>query len=206
MKKPEIKICGLFRQEDAAAVNRAMPDYAGFVFYKNSRRNVSMEQSKRLRDAIDPRIRTVGVFVNAPQESIEEIYRQNIISIVQLHGNEDETYLSELRKRLPGAVIWQAFRIRTEADIRNALRSTADAVMLDNGHGTGECFDWSLIKDFDRPFILAGGLTPQTLCDALGRFFPSILDISSGVETDGVKDAQKILVAVQAVRTMNIKQ
>ncbi|MDR1630573.1 MAG: phosphoribosylanthranilate isomerase [Oscillospiraceae bacterium] len=200
MNTPKIKICGLFRQEDAFAVNQAKPDYAGFVFFEKSRRNVSCEQAKTLRGAIDKRIASVGVFVNAPREQIANLYHQNIISTVQLHGSEDEAYIAELRKTLPGVSIWKAFRIRTKEDLLAAAQSMADEVLLDNGYGTGKCFDWSLIQTIARPFILAGGLTPENLHEAIARFHPSAVDISSGVETNGCKDAEKILAAVRAVR------
>lgn len=195
-----IKICGLFRACDAESVNGALPDYAGFVFYEKSRRFVAPEQARALRAAIDPAIRTVGVFVDAEQEQIAALYREETIGIVQLHGGEDERYLTELRQLLPKAEIWKAFRVRSKEDLEAAAVSTADLVLLDSGSGTGERFDWSLLGRFPRPFVLAGGLTPENIPDAILRFHPYALDLSSGVESDGLKDRLKISAAVAAAK------
>ena len=196
----KIKICGLTRLCDAASVNRAKPDYAGFVFYEQSRRNVSADQARALRAAILPGIRTVGVFVNATPETVLRLCRERIINIVQLHGSEDEAYLASLREALPGVEIWQAFRVRAPEDLAAAAQSRADQVLLDNGGGTGECFDWSLLAGFPRPFILAGGLTPRNIPDAIERLRPFAVDVSSGVETAGLKDEALIIAAVAATR------
>ena len=196
----KIKICGLSRLCDAEAVNRARPDYAGFVFYEKSRRNVSPDQAQALREAIAPAIRTVGVFVNAAPETILPLCRDGIIDIVQLHGDEGEAYLPALRKALPGVELWQAFKVRTPEDLSAAMRSGADQVLLDNGAGTGARFDWSLLEGFARPYILAGGLTPQNIPDAIHALHPCAVDVSSGVEVGGFKDEGLIYAAVAATR------
>jgi phosphoribosylanthranilate isomerase len=195
-----IKICGLFRMEDAQAVNAAMPDYAGFVFAESSRRNVTAELAGRLRAAIRPAIRTVGVFVNAPLWQIAALYRSGLFSVAQLHGGEDGLFADAMRTACPGLLIWQAYKMRTETDRQNALRSHADLVLLDGGAGEGRAFPWALAERFNRPFILAGGLTPDTIPQAIARLRPYGVDLSSGVETDGVKDAEKIRSAVAAAR------
>lgn len=196
----KIKICGLFRKEDVEAVNDAMPDYAGFVFYEKSRRYVDFKQAQALRAALHPVITTVGVFVNAPIDEIVALCRAKAIAVVQLHGDEDADYLAVLRQRLPGAEIWRAFVVRTETDLHTAMSSPADRVLLDSGGGTGVRFNWSLLEGFGRPFILAGGLTPENMPEAIARLHPFGLDISSGVETNGLKDGQKISAAVAAAR------
>lgn len=196
----KIKICGLFLPCDADYVNKAMPDYAGFVFYEKSHRNVTMQQAEQLRKNIHSSIPTVGVFVNAPQEQIATLCHERIIQIVQLHGGESAEYIERLRKQIPGVPIWQAFRVRALEDLQMAEKSTADLILLDNGYGTGEAFDWSLISGMTRPFVLAGGLTPQNIPQAIARFAPFMVDISSGVETDKQKDPVKILSAVAAVQ------
>ena len=196
----KIKICGLFRPCDADYVNKAMPDYAGFVFYEKSHRNVTMQQAEQLRKCIHSSIPAVGVFVNAPQEQIATLCHERIIQIVQLHGGESAEYIERLRKQIPGVPIWQAFRVRAIEDLQMAEKSTADLILLDNGYGTGEAFDWSLISGMTRPFVLAGGLTPQNIPQAISRFAPFMVDISSGVETDKQKDPVKILSAVAAVQ------
>lgn len=196
-----IKICGLFRPCDADAVNRAMPDYAGFVFFQKSHRNVSFAQARALRDMINPAIRTVGVFVNAPRADIAQLFCQKTIGIVQLHGDEDDVYIAWLRAGIPDAQIWKAYKIRVQADLHAASQSKADMVLLDGGAGTGMRFDWTLIRRFSRPFILAGGLAPENIPAAIAQN-PYAVDLSSGVETDGVKDAEKINAAVRAARRL----
>ncbi len=196
----KIKICGLYRLCDADFINEAMPDYAGFVFYEKSHRNVTMQQAKQLRQSIHSSIPAVGVFVNAPQEQIAALCQERIIQIVQLHGGESKEYIDELKLRIPGVPIWQAFRVRAIEDLQMAEKSTADLILLDNGYGTGEAFDWSLLSGMGRPFVLAGGLTPQNIPQAISRFAPFMVDISSGVETDKQKDPVKILSAVAAVQ------
>lgn len=196
----KIKICGLFRLCDAEYINEAMPDYAGFVFFEKSHRNVTMQQAAQLRKSIHPSIPAVGVFVNAPQEQIISLCREGVIQIVQLHGGESAKYIGRLKALIPGVSVWQAFRVRTQDDLAAAQQSTADLILLDNGYGTGETFDWSLISGMTRPFLLAGGLTPQNIPQAITRFAPYAVDISSGVETEKQKDRDKILAAVAVVR------
>lgn len=200
MNSTKIKICGLFRLCDAEFVNEAMPDFAGFVFYKNSARFVTEEMAETLRSDINPDIRTVGVFVDASMDQVERLYCKKTISIIQLHGSEKNAYIEELRKRLPGAVIWKAVKVRSSLDFDEASESVADMVLLDNGLGTGEAFDWSLIKSLPRKFILAGGLTAENIPIAIESFHPYAVDVSSGVETDGVKDKKKILAVISAVK------
>lgn len=138
--------------------------------------------------------------MNAPQEQIISLCREGVIQIVQLHGAESEEYIGRLKALIPGVPIWQAFRVRTPEDLTVAQQSTADLILLDNGYGTGETFDWSLISGMTRPFLLAGGLTPQNIPQAIARFAPYAVDISSGVETEKQKDRDKILAAVAVVR------
>ena len=200
MNGVQIKICGLFRMPDAAAVNAAMPDYAGFVFYAKSRRNITTELAQQIRMNLHGYIRTVGVFVNAPVQQIAGLYTDGIISIAQLHGTENSGYIDTLRKRCPAMEIWQAFKVRSFDDLGLAAQSPADYVLLDGGAGDGRPFHWPLADAFHRSFILAGGLTPENIPDAVEHLHPFAVDISSGVETDGIKDAQKIMAAVRAAR------
>ena len=198
-----IKICGLSRPEDVEAVNAAKPDFCGFVVnFPKSRRNVSPERLRVLRGHLRGDIIPVGVFVDQPPELVAELQNQGAVTVAQLHGREDEAYLSRLRALTDGKPVWKAFRVRTAADVETARRSTADRVLLDNGTGSGAAFDWNLISDMGRPWILAGGLTPETLPDAVRALRPWCADLSSGVETDGQKDPVKILAAVEAIRTL----
>ena len=198
-----IKICGLSRPEDVEAVNAAKPDFCGFVInFPKSRRNVSPERLRALRERLDGDIIPAGVFVNQPPELVAELQNQGVITVAQLHGSEDETYLARLRELTDGKPVWKAFRVRTAADVEAARRSTADRFLLDNGTGTGAAFDWKLVGDMGRRGILAGGLTPENLPEAVRVLNPWCADLSSGVETDGRKDPAKILAAVEAVRML----
>lgn len=197
----KIKICGLRRPEDIAYVNEAKPDFAGFIIdVPKSRRNVPREKVRELTALLSPEILPVGVFVNAPMETILSLVTNGTLKAVQLHGQESQSYLEELKKQVAVPLI-RAFSIRSPEDLTEAEKSPADFVLLDNGAGgTGETFDWSLLSSFDRPFFLAGGLRLENITEAVSRFHPYALDLSSGVETDGYKDKEKINAAVAAVR------
>lgn len=197
----KIKICGLRRPEDIAYVNEAKPDFAGFIIdVPKSRRNVPREKVRELTALLSPEILPVGVFVNAPMETILSLVTDGTLKAVQLHGQESQSYLEELKKQVAVPLI-RAFSIRSPEDLTEAEKSPADFVLLDNGAGgTGAAFDWSLFTSFDRPFFLAGGLRPDNITKAISRFHPYALDLSSGVETDGYKDKEKIIAAVAAVR------
>ena len=196
-----IKICGLTRPEDVRYVNTAKPDWCGFILnFPSSRRNVTPEHARALRAGLDPDIRPVGVFVDRPVEEVAALLNSGVISVAQLHGREDNAYISVLRTLAPGCVVWRAFQLRSQADLAAADASGADLVLLDNGRGTGQTFDWSLAGSVHRPFLLAGGLTPESIPRAVAALRPYGLDLSSGVETDGVKDPAKIQAAVTAAR------
>ena len=197
----KMKICGLRRPEDIAYVNEAKPDFAGFIIdVPKSRRNVPQEKVRELTALLSPEILPVGVFVNAPMETILSLVTDGTLKAVQLHGQESQSYLEELKKQVAVPLI-RAFSIRSPEDLTEAEKSPADFVLLDNGAGgTGETFDWSLLSSFDRPFFLAGGLRLENITEAVNRFHPYALDLSSGVETDGYKDKEKIIAAVAAVR------
>lgn len=197
-QKTKIKICGLKRPEDIIYVNEAKPDYAGFIIeVPKSSRNVTEDQVRELTAKLDPDIISVGVFVNAVPERVEKLILEGTIHIAQLHGQEDEAYIKRIRKNTGHQVI-KAFSVKTAQDIENALNSPADYILFDQGSGgTGRTFDWSLIPDIKRPFFLAGGLGADNLETAIRTFHPYAVDLSSSVETDGVKDRDKILEAVQ---------
>lgn len=199
MPRVTIKICGLMTLEDVAAVNRAKPEYAGFVLAK-SRRRISREHARLLRMELDSSIQAVGVFVNELPQIVAGYLEEGIIDIAQLHGQEDETYLRHLRL-LTGQPLIKAFSIRGLADLKQAEESSADMVLLDHGSGgTGERFDWELLQNVRRPYLLAGGITPENAAQAAARYHPYGLDVSSGVETDGKKDPEKIMEIIRRIR------
>ncbi|MCM1155052.1 MAG: phosphoribosylanthranilate isomerase [Roseburia sp.] len=196
----KIKLCGLSRECDIEAANELMPEYIGFVFAHKSRRYVSKEQAAGLRDKLRPEITPVGVFVGEEPETVARLLNDGIIDMPQLHGGESEEYISRLRELTDKPVI-KAFRIDTEQDITAANQSCADYILLDSGNGgTGTSFDWSLLKKVTRPYFLAGGLTPDNVHEAIACFHPYALDISSGIETNGCKDREKMAAFVQRVR------
>ena len=203
MSGVQIKLCGLFRPEDVAAVNAAKPDYVGFVFYEKSKRLVTPGLAWELRQSIDQNIRTVGVFVSAAIAEIAALYKNQTISVAQLHDVGDDLTIAALRKTAPGLEIWQAFKVRTADDLQRAAESPADQVLLDGGAGDGKVFNWELAAAFPRPFILAGGLTPENIPEAIAKLHPVMVDLSTGVETDGVKDPDKMLAAVRAARGLS---
>ena len=156
---------------------------------------------------LDPGIRAAGVFVNADLPDILKITEAGTIDLIQLHGQEDNAYIERIREE-SGLAVWKAFKVRDAAEIYKASHSAADMVLLDNGYGTGAVFDWSVVTEasgtiLERGFILAGGLTPDNIPKALVQLSPKIIDISSGVETDKVKDPDKIMEAVRAVRDVS---
>ena len=204
-KRTRIKICGLTRPEDIQAVNEAKPDFAGFIVeFPKSRRNVTVDQLRQLREKLDESILPVGVFVNAPVELPAQLLNEGTIALAQLHGQEDEAYISQL-KTMTDQLLIKAFSIKTEEDVKSAIRSEADYILLDQGAGgTGETFDWNLVPAIERPWFLAGGLGCDNLETAIKMLHPWAADLSSSVETDGHKDPDKIAKAVQTVR--NIKE
>ena len=194
-----IKLCGLRRPEDIEAANALRPEYVGFVFASGSRRRVTPEQAEALKRLLNPGILAVGVFVNERPERIAELLSRGTIDLAQLHGDEDAAYLEKLRLMTKAPII-QAFRIRSEADLAAAAKHTADYVLLDAGAGDGKTFDWAMLKEFDRPYFLAGGLTPENVSSAVRALRPFAVDVSSGIETDGAKDPVKMRAFVAAVR------
>ena len=195
----KIKFCGLSRICDIEAANALMPDYIGFVFAGRSRRYVSKSTARELKRYLDPAIQAVGVFVNEDPDTVAGYLEEGVIDIAQLHGSEDEGYLARLRAKTDRPVI-QAFRVESEADVQRAGQSTADFLLLDSGAGTGTTFDWKLTLRTQRPFFLAGGLSPENVENAVRELRPYAVDVSSGIETDGRKDRNKMAAFFAAVR------
>lgn len=195
----KIKMCGLSRPCDIEYANEVMPEYIGFVFAEKSRRFVSPEKAHELRQKLDSKIVKVGVFVNAGIDFVAGLVNSRTIDMIQLHGSEDSIYIKELRKINDVPVI-QAFRIENQEDIQKAIKSTADYILLDSGNGSGKTFDHSLIKNINRPYFLAGGLTPENVGEISGRLQPYAVDASSSLETDGFKDIKKMRAFADALR------
>ena len=198
-----VKLCGMFREQDIEAVNEAKPDFCGFIVnVPASHRSLSTERAKTLAREVGSGIFTVGVYVDETYENVCRDGREGCFDVIQLHGEEDEGYIERVRSRTDAPII-QAFQVRREQDVRSANESTADMVLLDSGQGTGREFDWSLLASVERPYILAGGLTPENVGQVIRELHPWGVDMSSGLETDRVKDPEKIRAAVAAVRSAN---
>lgn len=200
----KIKLCGMMRLCDIEYANEAMPDYAGFVFAA-TRRYVDRKTALEFRKRLNPEIKSVGVYVNEPFENVLLDYREGIIDIAQLHGDEDAAYIEGLRKEADGLKLIKAVRVRSKRDVEESLGIKTDYLLYDTYvkglyGGSGESFNWELLEGVDRPYFLAGGLNAGNIGRAAVETGAYALDISSGIETDGVKDRKKMLEAVAAVR------
>lgn len=186
----KLKICGLYRNEDIAAINKYPCDYIGFVFYPKSHRYVTFDQAKKLRDQLQVDCKVVGVFVDEYLSYLKQLIDQNIIDVVQLHGNEDNNYIAELRKFHSGEII-KAINITDQDDFNN-LDYNVDYYLLDSANfGSGKKFDWSWIKKLNKPYFLAGGINLSNLEEAI-KYGDYGIDLSSGIETGKQKDINKI--------------
>lgn len=195
----KIKFCGNKTAAAIEAMNEILPDYAGFILSPRFRRYVPKDELTRLTAMLDRRIKRVGVFVDNPFEEVKSALESGIIDIAQLHGSEDDNFILRL-KELTKKPIIKAFKIASDADIIRARSSPADYILLDSGTGTGKSFDWSLIKNLGREFFLAGGLCPENAAEAIEKCRPYCLDVSSGIETDGEKDPEKMKKFAENVR------
>lgn len=196
----KIKFCGIRRPEEIEAAVRVKPEYIGFVFAPKSRRYVTPHDALVLRRQLGKSdILTVGVFVNEEPEIVARLLEDDVIDVAQLHGREDEKYIRHLLL-LTGKQVIKAFRVRCKEDILRAEACCADAVLLDGGAGDGVTFDWDLPGQLGRPYFLAGGLTPENIGEAVARLHPYAVDVSSGIETDGIKDLKKMEAFAAAVR------
>ena len=222
---PKIKMCGISKVETIPAVVEAQPDYMGLVF-ASSKRQVTVAQAKILvselhkqyanrynrdviqwsNDVVQEFIKTVGVFVNETLENLVTIATEVNLDAVQLHGDEDEAFIQSLKERT-NVEVWKAVQIRSAADAEAWINSSADMLLFDAYHkdergGMGEVFDWSCLDEFERPFMLAGGIDSTNVARAIRTVRPYGIDISSGIETEGVKDDEKIKAFTNIVRTI----
>ena len=191
----KIKFCGLKTLDNIFFANELLPEYVGFVFAPKSKRFVTPAQAKIFRAALDKKICAVGVFVDEKISAVAELLNAGIIDVAQLHGNEDEAYIKNLRA-LTGRPIIKAFKIDAATE-----KSSADFILIDAGAGDGKVFDWNLLKNFKREYFLAGGLNPENVGDAIKLLKPFAVDVSSGIETNGKKDFKKMAAFAKAIRS-----
>jgi len=218
---PKVKMCGISKVETIPAVVEAKPDYMGLIFAP-SKRQVTVDQAKILVEELhrgyakkygsdtehdkNDTIKTVGVFVNETVENLVTIANEANLDAVQLHGDEDEAFIQSLKERT-NVEVWKAIQIRTAADTEKWIDSSAEMLLFDAYHkdergGTGEVFDWSSLDAFERPFMLAGGIDSTNVARAIRTVRPYGIDISSGIETNGVKDDEKITAFTKIVKSI----
>lgn len=200
----KIKICGLKRTEDISYVNELLPDFAGFVFAKSSRQ-VDAKKAAELKKHLSPKIKAVGVFVNAEPEFIAKLYQQQIIDLAQLHGDETTDYIHRLKHLCPSLPLIKAVRVQNTKQILEAEKLPCDYLLLDTWQkdsygGSGKTFDRSLIPPLAKPWFLAGGLNTENIAESIAQCHPWAVDVSSAVETDGVKDKEKIRIFIDQAR------
>lgn len=218
---PKVKMCGISKVETIPAVVEAKPNYMGLVF-ATSKRQVTVDQAKTLVEELhkgcakkygsdtepdkNDAIKTVGVFVNETVDNLVTIANEVNLDAVQLHGDEDETFIQSL-KECTNVEVWKAVQIRSAADVEEWIDSSADMILFDAYHkdergGTGEVFDWSSLDEFERPFMLAGGIDSTNVARAIRTVRPYGIDTSSGIETNGVKDDEKITAFTKIVKSI----
>ena len=197
----KIKTCGLFREEDINYANELKPDYIGFVFAE-SKRKVGVEKAYNLKNKLDKEIKSVGVFVNDNLDFILNLIKDKIIDIIQLHGNEDNDFLDNLKTKTNSKII-KFIPVENAESILNSLNVISDFILLDNlKGGAGKTFNWNYLKEafelnnnlkknFNEKYFLAGGLNKENIGEAL-KFNPYCVDLSGGLETDGIKDYEKM--------------
>ena len=197
----KIKICGIRRLEDIEIANRYRPDYIGFVF-ADSKRKVSHDLARRLKDNLDSDIIAVGVFVNADEDEIVKLFDEGVIEIAQLHGSESEQYILDLKEKTNNELkIINAIEMTSDVDLLEYNDSYSDYLLLDSGKGSGKTFDWSLIrKDLKKEFFLAGGLNSENASQAIEEFSPYAIDLSSSLETNGFKDENKVKEIMEVIK------
>ena len=211
---PKVKMCGISKVETIPAIIDAKPDYMGLVFAP-SKRQVTVDQAKTLVEELHKQyavrynsktIKTVGVFVNETIENLLKIAEEVKLDVIQLHGDEDESFIQILKEQ-SNVEVWKAVQVRSAADAEKWIDSSADMLLFDAYHkdergGTGEVFDWSSLDEFERPFMLAGGIDSTNVARAIRTVRPYGIDISSGIETEGVKDNEKMKAFTNIVRTI----
>lgn len=213
-RRIRVKLCGITRIEDAAFAVKQGVDALGFIFAEKSPRNIAVRDASKIIKTIPPFVDRVGVFVDASTERIKRCADAGL-SYLQLHGNESSQFCEQLRTELPYCKIFKAFRIgpASSAEEFSSYHDSVDGFLLDTyvkgeSGGTGKVFDWSILKRLQlaKPFLLAGGLSPDNVSNAMEIVRPYglyALDINSGVEVSpGIKDHSKLEKLMDVVRSL----
>lgn len=202
--RTRVKICGITRIEDAIAAAQAGADAIGFVFEAKSPRHVSPDQAQAIARALPPFVTVVGLFVNAAPDTVETVLSRVPLDLLQFHGNETPQQCRRYHRPYVKAIPMQP---DVNLHEKARLYSDAEGLLLDTqaahvAGGSGQVFDWNLVPSgLDKPIILAGGLTPENVAEAVRQVRPFAVDVSSGVEqSKGIKDAAKIAAFIEAVR------
>lgn len=211
----KIKFCGLFRECDIDYANALNPDFVGFIFVEHSKRFVDFATAQALKSRLDSRIKAVGVFVDSPVNRVIEALSEGIIDAVQLHGSEDSAYISALKACMQSDLgafspIIKAIKVSDSHSLEAELKSNANFILLDSPNaGSGKAFDWNLLaqnlqsqdfaREFQTRFFLAGGINVENIQSAIA-LNPFCIDISSGIESNVVKDFAKMQRIINAVR------
>ena len=195
----KIKMCGMCSERDIEYSNTILPEYVGYIFVKRSRRYITPDMAAVFTGILDKKIIPVGVFINEDIDLISKLVKNGTIMQIQLHGTETEKYIADLREYVNVPII-KAYKIRSAKDVQSTRTSTADMLLFDSGEGSGELFDHSVLTSFNRPYFLAGGLSPNNIGGILTKLSPYAVDVSSGIETDGKKDLKKMRAFADAIR------
>lgn len=200
-----LKMCGIRRIEDVEYVNYCAPDYAGFILSAGFKRSVPPgEYFAGLESSLDDGIKRVGVLVNEPLENIEWLFP--LLDVLQLHGDEDGEYINLVRQKYPHLEVWKAVRLRSPEDIKKAPpadKYVFDAFSEKAVGGTGKRIDEEILSKAvsltEKPFFIAGGINAENAGEIIKKFSPYGIDISGGIETDGVKDLSKMKSVIKAM-------
>ena len=206
---PRVKICGIKSKEEIAIINDFPVEYIGFIFAE-SKRKVLPEDAAQLKASLRKDIQVVGVFVNESVDKVNEIIDQCGLDVVQLHGEESPEYCKQIHQK-----VWKSIPVKNAQSLKkiNDYQQVVDGILLetyskDQKGGTGKAFDWDLVKNLQdslplKDFILAGGLNPNNIKRAIDTLQPTIIDLNSGLETDGYKDRNKITQLFNRLKEVN---